>query len=137
VSRRNTKRQRRDPVRHPIPSARLTAPAPRIPYDPDDPRLPAFDGIPMAGALLNGPPEVVPLYAVLAAFHQEMSGRVVNACLPVCYQMVAALGHLGFEAEVMAAYVEVYQDQRRFADIGVQGPAKVRPDWTTDGHAIV
>jgi hypothetical protein len=37
----------------------------------------------------------------------------------------------------MAAYVEVHRDQRRFADIGVQGPAKVRPDWTTDGHAIV
>lgn len=91
----------------------------------------------MAGALLNGPAEVVPLYAVLAAIHQEMSGRAVNACLPVCFQAVAALRHLGLEAEFMAAYVQVSQGDRRFADIGVPGPATVRADWTTNGHAIV
>lgn len=124
-------------MRHPIPEARLTAPAPRIRYDPEDPRLPQFDGVPMAGALLQGPIDAVPLYAVVAAFHQEMSGRAVNACLPVCHQTVGALQLLGFEAELIAAYVEVYRDQRRFVDIGVQGPAKVRPDWTTDGHSIV
>uniref|UniRef100_UPI003F49A155 hypothetical protein n=1 Tax=Actinoplanes sp. CA-151224 TaxID=3239904 RepID=UPI003F49A155 len=105
--------------------------------NPDDPRLPEFDGLPAAGALLEGPIEVVPLYSVLGAIHMEMSGKAANACLPVCYQVVGALRHLGFDAEVIAAYVEVYQGHHRFTDIGVDKPPTVRADWTTDGHAIV
>jgi len=137
MSMRNTKRQRREPVRHPIPQSRLTAPPPRTRPGPDTPVLPKFDGMPMAGALFKGPIEALPLYAMLATIHLELSGRAVNACLPICYQMVGGLRHLGFAAEVMAAYVEVYQGERRFMNIGVQGPATVRPDWTTDGHSIV
>jgi hypothetical protein len=137
MSQRNTKRRRREPVRHPIPEARLTAPRQRIRYDPDDLRLPQFDGTPMAAALLKGPVEVVPLYAVLSAIHLEMSGRAANACLPLCYQLAGALRHLGFDAEVMAAYVEVSRGDHRFTNIGVNGPATVYADWTTNGHSIV
>jgi hypothetical protein len=137
VSKRNTKRQRREPVRRPIPEARLTAPPPRLPFDPDSPVLPAAAGSPMLGSLVNGPIEALPLYAVLTAVHLELSGNVVNACLPVCYQIVGALRHFGFAAETMAAYVEVAKDGRRYGGIGVNGKATVYPDGTTNGHTVV
>jgi hypothetical protein len=61
VGRRNTKRHRREPVRHPIPQARLSAPPDRSRFDPDHPRLPVFEASGMAGALEKGPVEVLPL----------------------------------------------------------------------------
>ena len=57
--------------------------------------------------------------------HLELSGNIVNACLPVCYQIVGALRHFGFAAEAMAAYVEVSKDGRRYGGIGVNGRATV------------
>jgi len=137
VGKRNTKRQRREPVRRPIPEARLTAPAPRLPHDPGAPVLPAEVGSPMLGSLVKGPIEALPLYAILTAVHLELAGNIVNACLPVCYQIVGALRHFGFTAETMAAYVEVTRDGRHFGGIGVHGKATVYPDGTTNGHTVV
>jgi hypothetical protein len=137
VANRNTRRQRREPVRHPIPAARLRA-APRRPgFDPEDPRLPVFEASGMAAALAKCPVEVMPLYAALAVVHQGMSGAPVNTCVPVCYQIAAALGHLGFETEVMAAYAEVVQGDITHVSLGVRGPAVVREDFTTNGHTVL
>lgn len=135
MSKRNTKRQRREPVRKPIPAARLTAPPRRD--DPGDLVLPSFDGMPMAGSLLQGPIEALPLYAVLTAMHTSMSGKVVSSCMPVCYQIVGALRYFGFAAEMMVAYVEVSEAGRHHGGIGVNGRPVIRPDGTTDGHMIV
>jgi hypothetical protein len=132
-----TARQRREPVRRPIPEGRPTTPPPRVPFDPDPPVLPVAAGSPMLGSLVNGPIEALPLYAVLTAIHLELSGNAVNACPPVCYQIVGALRHFGFAAEMMAAYVDVEKDGRRYGGIGVNGKATVYPDGTTNGHMIV
>lgn len=137
MSKRNTKRQRREPVRRPIPEGRLTAPSPRVPFDPSSPMLPEAAGNPMFGSLVKGPIEALPLYAVLTVIHLELSGKAVNACLPVCYQIVGALQHFGFAAEMMAAYVEVARDDQRHGGIGVNGKATVYPDGTTNGHMVV
>ncbi|ROO62641.1 hypothetical protein EDC02_4624 [Micromonospora sp. Llam0] len=91
----------------------------------------------MLGSLVNGPIEALPLYAVLTAVHLELSGKAVNACLPVCYQIVGALRHLGFAAEMMAAYVEVASAGQPYGGIGVNGKATVYPDGTTNGHMVV
>ncbi|MFY1689119.1 hypothetical protein [Plantactinospora sp. WMMB782] len=91
----------------------------------------------MAAALVKCPVEVVPLFAALAVVHQEMSGGRPNSCLPVCYQIAAGLGHLGFDVEMMAAYAEVTRGEIRHANLGVRGPAVVRPDWTTNGHSVL
>ncbi|MFF0366418.1 MULTISPECIES: hypothetical protein [Micromonospora] len=133
---RSSRQQRREPVRHPIPLGRLTAPPRRETPDLDDPRLPHFESG-MAAALIRCPAEVVPLFAALAVVHQEMSGARPNSCLPVCYQIAAGLGHLGFDIEVMAAYAEVTRGGIRHANLGVRGPAVVRPDWTTNGHSVL
>jgi hypothetical protein len=67
-----------------------------------------------------------------------MSGRQANSCLPVCYQIASGLRYLGFEAEVMAAYVEVERGETQCGSIGVRHqPPKIRPDYTTDGHAVL
>lgn len=137
MSRRNTKRHRREPVRHPIPQARLTASPARPRFDPDHPRLPLFETSGMAGALEKGPVEVLPLYAALAVVHQSMSGAPINVCVPVCHQIATALGHLGFDLELMAAYAEVRKGDTVQGSLGVRGPAVIRPDLSTDGHAVL
>ncbi|WP_127508713.1 hypothetical protein [Actinoplanes solisilvae] len=115
----------------------MTAPSSRPAFDPESPVLPAAAGSPMLGSLVKGPIEALPLYAVLTVVHLELSGNIVNACLPVCEQIVGALRHLGFAAETMAAYVEVTKDGRRYGGIGVNGKATVYPDGTTNGHTVV
>lgn len=99
--------------------------------------LPASAGSPMLGALVKGPIEALPLYAILTAVHLELAGNIVNACLPVCYQIVGALRHFGFPAETMAAYVDVTRDGQQYGGIGVNGKATVYPDGTTNGHTVV
>jgi GNAT superfamily N-acetyltransferase len=103
----------------------------------DDPRLPAFEVSGLVNALAKCPVDVVPLYAALAVVHQAMSGEPANACVPVCYQMAAALAHLGFDTEVMAAYVEVLQGDTTHVSLGVRGPAVIRMDYTTNGHTVL
>ncbi len=137
MANRNTKRQRREPVRHPIPAARLRATPRRPGFDPDNPRLPVFETTGMAAALARCPVDVVPLYAAVAVVHQAMSGAPVNTCVPICYQIATALDHLGFETEVMAAYAEVVQGDIPHVSLGVRGPAVVRDDFTTNGHTVL
>ncbi|WP_018588742.1 hypothetical protein [Salinispora arenicola] len=134
---RNTRRHRREPVRRPIPAARLKAPPRRPGFDPNNPRLPVFETTGMAAALARCPVDVVPLYAAVAVVHQAMSGAPVNACVPICYQLATALGHLGFDTEVMAAYAEVVQGEITHVSLGVRGPAVVRDDYTTNGHTVL
>ncbi|MBN1170612.1 MAG: hypothetical protein JXA67_00380 [Micromonosporaceae bacterium] len=137
MAHRNTRRQRREPVRHPIPAARLRAAPGQPRFDPENPRLPVFESTGMAAALVKCPAEVIPLYAALALVHQAMSGAPVNTCVPTCYQIATALDHLGFQAEVMAAYAEVLQDNITHVSLGVRGPAAIRADFTTNGHAVL
>jgi hypothetical protein len=79
----------------------------------------------MAGALEKAPVEVVPLYAALAVVHQGMSGAPINVCVPVCYQIAAALGHLGFDVELMAAHAEVREGDT-FRGSGACAPRTAR-----------
>ncbi len=69
-----------------------------------------------------------------------MSGKPAGSCVTTCHQMAAALGHLGFEAEPMAACATVFRaaGQVKYTDVGVwEHPPIVRPDGTTNGHMVV
>jgi hypothetical protein len=105
------------------------------------PRVPEFE--PFAyKALLGIPLELLPLYTPLALMHDEMSGAPANSCIPVCYQIAGALGHLGFDAEVMAAYATVSRRQdgqvTKVVYVGVSDrPPTVRSDGMTDGHVVL
>jgi hypothetical protein len=139
--RRNTRRHRRDPVRKPIAVRPAVVESGAPSAATAEPRLlPEYESQ-MFGITAQVPIDVVPLYAALSVVHQEMSGAPANSCVPVCHQLAGALGHLGFDVEVMAACATVYhrEDQdTKFADVGVwEHPPKVRPDGTTDGHVVL
>lgn len=133
---RSSRRQRREPVRHPIPVQRLRA-QPRSRPD-NEGRLPQYDS-PMLGKLCHVPPETLPLYACLAIVNADMAGAPANTCVPVCYQLVGALEHLGFDAEAMAAHVSITRDDGRGRpfELGVQGRPTVSADQTTNGHCVL
>lgn len=142
-TKRSSKRNRRDPVRHPVPpptaEARARAAA-RAGPSAHTPRLPEYTSAIFSG-LLEMPIDAVPLYAMLAVVHQDMSGRSANTCISVCRQIAASLQLLGFDAESMVAYTTIEPQGHQAApqtEIGVRDqPPIVRPDGTTDGHMVV
>lgn len=145
MGKRSSRRNRREPVRHPIvvrASEPTISPVPaaRRAIEPGPSRMPEFEPV-MYGMLAKVAVEVVPLYTALAVVHADMSGAPANACVPICYQLAGALEHLGFDAEVMAACATVYdrdQQEVKYADVGVwERPPIVRADGTTDGHAVL
>jgi len=85
--------------------------------------------------------DMIPLYAALTLIHSTMSGSPAEICVPACYQLMEALGHLGFDAEVMAACVTVFPRENPEAghfDVGVWDRAPtIQLDGTTDGHAVL
>lgn len=103
--------------------------------------MPVYEYSPMWNRLFEGPAELAPLNAVLAVLHQAMSGRPAGSCVLTCHQISAALHHLGFPAEPIAACATLYRTAGSFSeesDLGVwQRPPIVRPDGTTTGHMIV
>ncbi len=68
--RRSTRRQRREPIRRPIPPAR---PARARPAPPDRAVMPSYQISPVFGLLTEAPTRLVPLYAVLAVLHQALT----------------------------------------------------------------
>jgi hypothetical protein len=87
------------------------------------------------------PIEALPLYTAMGITHEEIATSTgpVSTCVPACHQLAGALGLLGFEAEPMAAHVEI-QDPRTGAtveQIGVRDEPEIYPDHTTNGHMVL
>ena len=85
------------------------------------------------------PVDVIPLYALLAGIYQAVGRRPAYSAALASAQLVRALEHLGFDAELIPACTAVYrQDRTHVTDIGVyQQPPVVRDDGVTDGHVVV
>ncbi len=62
----------------PDPPAR---PARARPAPPDRAVMPSYQISPVFGLLTEAPTRLVPLYAVLAVFHQALSGKPVGSCV--------------------------------------------------------
>ena len=96
---------------------------------------------PLFNALLSQPVENAPLWAAVAVLHTELAGYPANICVSACELLVRTLGHLGFDAEMMAACATVYRREdtsTKHADIGRwDRRPTVRADDSTDGHAVV
>lgn len=142
--RRNTRRHRREPIRRPIPTSRLTGmlmPSHRRTADAPQDLMPVFEHSPLFTLLVDAPVDLVPMYAVLAVLHQKSSGLPVGTCVPTSHQISGALEHLGFSAEPIAACASVHRVTDTFTEISEVGvykrPPVVFPDGTTTGHMIV
>ena len=102
--------------------------------------LPGIDAFAIAG-LGKIPAELTPLYVMLSAIYQVIGGGAPHPVVVVSSQMVHALEHLGFEAELIVACTSIYRvtsPNRSIADIGIRDhPPTVRPDGSSDGHAVV
>lgn len=143
MSGRSSRRQRRPPVRHPVP-ARRPGPAAaggRGPAGAGPARAGELPASPLFQALLSQPVENAPLWAAVAVLHTELAGYPANICVTAGQLLVRTLGPLGFDAELMAACATVYRREDTstvHADIGRwDRPPTVRPDGSTDGHAVV
>jgi hypothetical protein len=150
TKRRSTRRDRRPPVRRPIP--------PRTPRTAAD-ETSRSRGKPMAltngphavlpesvdaglyPILLQAPVDAVPLYMALAVLHQASAGKPANVCVTTCSILSGALYHLGFTAEVIAASAGIADQSdptRTITDVGVwEKPPVVRPDGSTNGHMVL
>jgi hypothetical protein len=93
------------------------------------------------GMVLDGPVEAMPLYAPIAVLIQHAIGKPANTCVPLSYQLVGALRHLGYQAQLMVACASVVGRDgagTKVTDVGVwERPPIVRPDGTTNGHVVV
>jgi hypothetical protein len=136
--RRGSRRNRRDPIRRPVPAPR--APKLRVARR-DQALMPRYEHSPMFGLIYEVPIELTPLYAVLAVLHQALSGKPAGSCVLSCHQISGALLHLGFQAEPIAACATLYRTTASFteeSDLGEWSrPPVVRPDGTTTGHMVV
>jgi hypothetical protein len=83
--------------------------------------------------------EVMPLYALLSAIYQAITGRPDYSVVMASAQLVRALEHLGFKAELIPASILIVRESdKRTMDIGVwDHPPVVHNDGTTDGHVAV
>lgn len=83
--------------------------------------------------------DVMPLYALLAGTYQAIGRRPAYSAVLASAQLVSALEHLDFDAELIPACTAVYgQDRTHLTDIGIwRHPPVVRDDGTTDGHVVV
>jgi hypothetical protein len=83
--------------------------------------------------------DVMPLYALLVAIYEAIGGRPSYPVAVASAQLVRALEHLGFEAELVPASIAVaHEGEKRIMSIGAwEHPPMVRDDGTTDGHVVV
>src|SRR5437016_3470889 len=64
--------------------------------------------------------DVIPLYALLAGIYQAIGRRPAYSAVLASAQLVCALEHLGFDAELIPACTAVYgQGKTHLTDIGV------------------
>jgi predicted RecA/RadA family phage recombinase len=129
------RREGRAPAREPRP-ALVASGATGVPLMP----VMAKEG--WATALNQCEDEDLPLWATLVVLSGNAEGKPAGACIPLSCQLVGALGHFGFEAEVMAACVTVTDTNRGSTaeptEVGVwEQPPRIRDDGTTDGHVVV
>jgi hypothetical protein len=132
--RRSTKRNRREPIRRPIPT-----PPPGTVRTPSASQRRRFPS--MLGTLGKMPIEALPLYAAMAITHEEIATSTgpVNACVPACHQLAGTLSHLGFSPELMAAHVQIQDADtgRTVEQIGVDTEPVIYSDHTTNGHMVL
>jgi hypothetical protein len=141
TKRRNTRRNRREPLRRAIPAT-----VPRGNATPGPARslasvVPVHDTDRFLAGLAAMPAELVPIYSPLVIVHNTMAGSPANRCVTTCYQLSRTYQWLGFEAEMWAACATVLRkdgNRTKFADIGVwDRPPTIGPDQTTNGHVVV
>lgn len=93
------------------------------------------------GALRTIDAELTPLYAMVAALHQVLAGREPPSVLIASAQMARALELLGCDAELIVACTSVFRSAagpELAEQIGEWShPPLIRPDATTDAHAVV
>jgi hypothetical protein len=137
------KRRRREPIRRPIPASAIGRRIPTPRHASGLPLRPEHGSTAMTDRLVGAPLEAVPLYAALAILHEWTAGLPANTCLGSSMMMIEALRHLGFDAELLTAYIEVrsikHQDRPSLESLGrPDGSAIANPDGSSiDGHVIV
>lgn len=89
--------------------------------------------------LTNCEIELLPLHAVLAVVHSNLSGPPGSRCVPVCYHLQGGLEHLGFDSEVIAASAMVLRTTDDAAErVGdYHQEPMLRDDGSTDGHTVL
>jgi hypothetical protein len=81
--------------------------------------------------------EALPLITALAIIHHELSGAPGARSVTACWQLHGALGHLGFNGEVIAAARTVLDGDSTAEHIGsTQRAPSLGEDGSTDGHAV-
>jgi hypothetical protein len=142
-AKRSTRQRRRKPVRRQLP-VRGPTPATGRGHAPARPEARALvSGVDMLaiGALRTIDAELTPLYAMVAALHQLLGGREQRSALIASAQMVRALELLGCDAELIVACTSVFRSAagpELAEQIGEWShPPLIRPDATTDAHAVV
>lgn len=86
------------------------------------------------------PVDVMPLYALLIPIYHAITRRPNYPVVVASAQLVRALEHLGFEAELVPASILIARegDEKHPMDIGAwKHPPVLRDDGTTDGHVAI
>jgi hypothetical protein len=133
------KQQRRNGTAHVVavkPStAVLKAPAIRR---SEGPLTPTWELDRFAAALLSCAGEMIPMWAAITILSGTAMGKAANSCAYASYQLAGALRHLGYDAEPIAACVNVRSLDGSATDVGVwEHPPRIRGDGTTNGHVVV
>lgn len=111
---------------------------PAICWGNDGPLTPARDLDALAAPLENCAGEMIPMWAAISVLSRVGMGKPSRSCVPASYQLAGALRHLGYEADPVAASVNVLGPSGRSTDIGVwKHPPRIQHPGTTDGHLVV
>jgi hypothetical protein len=102
------------------------------------PLTPDWDIDDLAAPLRNCAGNMIPMWAAIGLLSGVSRSQPANSCAYASYQLAGALGHLGYDAELVAACVNVRSLDGLSTDVGVwERPPRIRRNGTTDGHVVV